>query len=141
MSDQKLIDALNDDLAFELSAITQYLIYAARVNGPYRPQLVQFLEAEIPDETAHAKYLANKIIALGGDPTTQAKPVPDAKTNREMLEAILAAESDAAKRYTQRAKEAEDAGHKGLQVQLEDMVRDETEHRDEVEQILRDWPL
>ncbi len=141
MSDKKLIKDLNEDLAFELSAITQYLIYAAKVNGPYRPQLVQFMEAEIPDETGHAKYLANKIIALGGEPTTEAKPVPEANSNREMLEAILSAETDAAKRYTKRARQAEEAGHKGLQVQLEDMVRDESEHRDEVERILRDWPL
>ena len=58
-----------------------------------------------------------------------------------MLEAILAAETDAAERYTERAEQAEALGHKGLQVQLEDMVRDETEHRDETERILRDWPI
>ncbi len=141
MTEKDLIDALNEDLSHELSAITQYLNYAARVNGPYRPQLVQFLEAEIPDETAHAKYLANKIVALGGTPTTRAMPVPEADTNRAMLEAILEAETEAARRYTDRAEQAEKLGHKGLQVQLEDMVRDETEHRDETARILRDWPI
>jgi len=135
----KLIDVLNEDLAYELSAITQYLTYAAKVSGPYRPELSKFFLAEVPDETAHAQYLANKIVALGGEPTTEAKPVAKAGTNREMLEAILEAEAGAADRYTKHAALAEEMGEKGLQVQLEDMVRDESEHRDETLRILREW--
>jgi hypothetical protein len=41
-----------------------------------------------------------------------------------MLEAVLAAEIQAGKDYTQRAKEADEYGDKGLAVQLEDMVRE-----------------
>ena len=51
------------------------------------------------------------------------------------------AEKTAAKDYTQRAIEAEEYGDKGLAVQLEDMVRDESGHSEETERILRDWPL
>ena len=58
-----------------------------------------------------------------------------------MLEAVLAAEIQATKNYTERAKEAEDFGDKGLAVQLEDMVRDESGHSEETERMLRDWPL
>jgi len=58
-----------------------------------------------------------------------------------MLEAILAAEQEATANYTNRAEEAEAFGDKGLAVQLEDMVRDETEHAEETARILRDWPL
>ena len=93
------------------------------------------------DEQLHAQFLANKIVALGGEPTTQPSPVPKASSNRMMLEAVLAAEIQAAKNYTERAKEAEDFGDKGLAVQLEDMVRDESGHSEETERMLRDWPL
>lgn len=141
MDKTKLIAALNDDLAGEFGAIVQYLTYAARATGPYRPQLAQFFLAEVPDEQAHAQFLANKIVALGGEPTTQVRPVPGAKTNREMLEAVLKAERRAVADYTQRAIEAEQHGDKGLVVQLEDMVRDESTHAEETERILRDWPL
>ncbi len=141
MDKQTLIDHLNEDLAGELGAIIQYITYAAKVTGPYRPQLAQFFLAEVADEQLHAQFLANKIVALGGEPTTTPRPVPPAKTNREMLEAVLAAEKQAGKDYTQRAKEAEEFGDKGLAVQLEDMVRDETGHSEETERILRDWPL
>ena len=141
MNKQVLVNHLNEDLAGELGAIIQYLIYAAKVNGPDRPQLVQFFLTEVADEQIHAQFLANKIVALGGDPTTEPRPVPEAGTNREMVEAVLVAEQQAAKDYAQRAVEAEEYGDKGLVVQLEDMVRDESGHSEETERLLRDWPL
>lgn len=141
MNKQTLIDHLNEDLANELSAIIQYITYAAKATGPYRPQLTQFFLAEVADEQLHAQFLANKIVALGGEPTTSPSPVPAAKTNKAMLEAVLTAEKKAGQDYTQRAREAEEFGDKGLAVQLEDMVRDETGHSEETERILRDWPL
>jgi len=141
MDKQTLIDHLNEDLAGELGAIIQYVTYAAKATGPYRPQLAQFFLAEVADEQLHAQYLANKIVALGGEPTTTPRPVPEAKNNREMLQEVLAAELQAGKDYTVRAEEAEEYGDKGLAVQLEDMVRDESGHSEETERILRDWPL
>lgn len=137
----KLITLLNADLAGEFGAIVQYLTYAAKATGPYRPQLVQFFMAEVADEQLHAQFLANKIVALGGEPTTTPRPVAPAKTNQEMLEAVLAAERRATKDYTKRAREADASGDKGLAVQLEDMVRDESGHAEETERILRDWPV
>ncbi len=141
MDKQTLINNLNNDLADELSAIAQYITYAAKANGPYRPQLSQFFLAEVADEQLHAQFLANKIVALGGEPTTKATPVKPAKTNKEMLEAVLEAELRAVKNYTQRADEAGEFSDKGLVVQLEDMVRDETEHSEETKRMLQDWPL
>jgi bacterioferritin len=136
-----LIARLNNDLAGEFSAVIQYVTYAAKATGPYRPQLVQFFLGEVTDEQAHAQFLANKIVALGGEPTTEARPVAPAKGNREMLEAVLVAERQAIADYTQRAEDAAAFGDRGLVVQLEDMVRDESTHSEETERILRDWPL
>jgi bacterioferritin len=141
MDKEKLVAHLNEDLSGELGAIIQYITYAARVSGPYRPQLAQFLLAEVADEQLHAQYLANKIVALGGRPTTKPRAVPEAPSTRNMMEAILEAERQAVRDYTQRAREAEEFGDKGLVVQLEDMVRDESTHADETESILRDWSV
>ena len=141
MDKKTLIAHLNKDLAAELGAVIQYITYAAKATGPYRPQLSEFFLAEVADEQGHAQFLANKIVALGGEPTTVPDKVPAATTNREMLEAVLAAEQEATKGYTKRAEEAEEFGDKGLVVQLEDMVRDESGHSEETERILRDWPL
>lgn len=141
MTKDKLIEKLNQDLADELGAVIQYTVYAARATGPYRPQLSQFFLAEIPDEQMHAQFLANKIVSLGGQPTTAPRPVPLPEGNRAMLEAIVEAESHAMRAYTKRAQQAEAYGDKGLAVQLEDFIRDESTHLEETERILRDWPL
>ncbi|WP_298867677.1 bacterioferritin [uncultured Gimesia sp.] len=141
MDKETMIANLNQDLANELSAIIQYTTYAAKATGPYRPQLTQFFLAEVPDEQMHAQYLANKIVSLGGEPTTVPTKVAKASTNREMLEAVLVAERAATIGYTKRALEADEFGDKGMAVQLEDMVRDESGHAEEVERILCDWPL
>jgi bacterioferritin len=141
MDKTQLITKLNEDLAGELSAIAQYITYAAKATGPFRPQLTQFFLTEVVDEQAHALFLANKIVALGGEPTTEARPVPPAAGNREMLEAVLKAERQATADYTERAEQADALCDKGLAVQLEDMVRDESHHAEETERILRDWPL
>lgn len=139
MDKQKLIAKLNEDLANELSAIVQYITFSALVTGPHRPELEAFFLKEVPDEQGHAQFLANKVVALGGVPTTVPAPVAAAETNKELLEAALAAEKKAVEGYKERAQQADEFGDIGLKVQLEDMVRDETQHKERIELILRDW--
>jgi len=141
MNKDAMIQRLNEDLAGELGAIVQYITYAAKATGPFRPELSKFFLAEVTDEQTHAQYLANKIVALGGEPTTAPREVAPAADNRTMLEAVLAAERRAIADYTQRAAEADEFGDKGLVVQLEDIISDETGHAEETERMLRDWPL
>ncbi|MFQ5803550.1 MAG: hypothetical protein ACE5JQ_11705 [Candidatus Methylomirabilales bacterium] len=50
---------------------------------------------------------------MGGQPTTRPREIPAAKTNRAMLEAVLAAERRAVEDYTERARQAEEFGDKG----------------------------
>ncbi len=140
MSDVKeLIDGLNEDLAAEYQAVIMYRTYAALVTGPYRQELKAFFEGEIPDELAHAAFLADKIVALGGTPAVAPAPVPIAKDNREMLENALQAEVDTIERYTRRIAEAERAGEISIKVQLEDLIVDESNHRDDIRRMLIDW--
>lgn len=139
MDKQALIDALNDDLAGELQAITMYVVYSASVTGPHRPALRAFFQAEIPDETGHAQFLADKVASLGGEPTTVARPVPPASTPEQMLRNVLAAEEQALHDYKARAEMAASYGDKGLSTRLETMVEDETEHYEETLKILRGW--
>lgn len=134
-----LIKGLNQDLAGEYNAIISYLTYSAKVTGPYRPQLVTFLQNEIPDEQLHAQYLADKITSLGGEPATEPKPVKMSDDTREMLEFIYESEAETVENYTKRLAQAEEFGDVGLQSQIEDMIADETTHRDEVKKMLDGW--
>lgn len=65
MNKTQLIDALNEDLATEFQAVAMYTVYSAKVKGPWRQQLADFMQAEVPDELQHAQFLADKISALG----------------------------------------------------------------------------
>jgi bacterioferritin len=138
-STKDLIDGLNEDLAAEYQAIIMYRTYASQVTGPYRSELRSFFESEIPDELGHAAFLADKIIALGGTPTVVPAPVPIAKTNREMVENALQAEVDTLARYTKRVDQAEKAGEIGIKLQLENIIVDESNHRDDMRRTLTDW--
>jgi len=136
---QTLIDGLNADLASEYQAVIMYATYAATVSGPHRPTLKAFFTQEIGEELLHAQFLAQKIASLGGNPTTEPKPVPPADNPKAMLENILAAEGAAIAGYRQRAQQAEAAGDHGLSTHLDTIVEDETEHREETLKILRGW--
>ncbi len=135
----ELIEGLNVDLAAEYQAVIMYRTYASLVTGPYRQELRAFFEGEIPDELGHAAFLADKIGALGGTPVTQAPPVPAAKDNRQMLENALQAEVETIERYKRRLEQAEALGEVAVKVQLENLIVDESQHRDDIRRMLLNW--
>jgi len=136
---RELIEGMNEDLAAEYQAVVMYRTFASLVTGPWRQELRAFFEGEIPDELGHAAFLADKIVALGGVPTTDVKPVPIPRTNREMLEIALQAEVDTIERYTKRISQAEELGEISVKVQLENLIVDESGHRDDIRRMLVDW--
>ncbi|MEI3606997.1 ferritin-like domain-containing protein [Pseudogracilibacillus sp. SE30717A] len=135
---EKLIEGLNLDLAHEYGAAIQYTYSASVVSGLYRSALKPFFEEEITDELGHAMYLSEKIKALGGTPTTTAAEVPQPSEVKDLLEAVHKSESETIERYEERKKQAEDLRMTELVVQLEDMIADETRHKEEVERLLSD---
>lgn len=137
---EQLIELLNGDLSREYQAIITYIQYAASVTGPYRQELKQFFLNEVPDETMHAQYLADKIAALGGVPSVTPEPVSQETDAKKMLQNVLEAERTARNNYSTRAKQADELGEIGLANHLEDMADDESGHHDETEKILRGWP-
>ena len=136
----ELVRALNEDLRGEFQAIIMYRLYASLVQGPWRQDLRAFFEAEIPEELTHAQILADKIAALGGTPAAEPAPVRVVSEAKEMLQTALAAEEETIDRYVTRRKQAEEMGEYGLAVQFDDIIADETHHRDELRQMLARWP-
>ncbi|SRR5690606_12288949 len=135
---RELIDGLNEDLAHEYTAVIQYIQNAARVSGLGREVLKPLFEKEARDEINHALYLANKIVALGGVPVVKPYEVKQTGDLREMIQVSIDAEKDTIRRYTMRIEQAERAGEIGLKVKLEEMLDEETEHKEELERLLED---
>ena len=136
---EQFLAGLNVDLAHEYAAIITYRTYASQIQGQWRMELRQFFEAEIPDELGHAQILADKIVSLGGNPVLTAAAVKPAKDAKEMLRNALEDEIETIGRYVLRRKQAEALGHYGLAVDLDDLIRDESNHRDDIELILKRW--
>ena len=136
---QALIDGLNQDLAGEYQAIIMYTHYSAKLTGPYRQGLLALFQSEIPDEQKHAQFLSEKIANLGGEPTTEPRPVYHVDEPREMLIQALDAERQAIGDYVERSRQAEAFGDIGLKVHLENLVADETRHKEDIERILAGW--
>jgi bacterioferritin len=139
-SKAQLIKGLNEDLKGEFQAIIMYRIYASMVQGPYRQELRAFFSNEIPEELRHAQVLADKIAALGGTPAASPAPVPVVAEAKAMLEAALKAELETIDRYVNRRKQAEAIGEHGLAAEFDTIISDETNHRDELQQMLARWP-
>jgi len=139
VSQDELIELLNGDLSREYQAIITYIQYAASVTGPYRESLKNFFLSEVPDETMHAQYLADKVAALEAVPVVVSAPVPQETNAKKMLQNIVEAEGLARDNYSVRAAQAEALGMIGLANRLEDMADDESNHYDETMKILRGW--
>lgn len=137
VSKEELIDSLNTDLAHEYQAVLMYTSYAAMASGIHRPILKAFFEEEIPEELTHAQFLADKITALGGTPTTEPAPLTLKHDSRSMLTQVMEAEAATIKRYVTRRRAAEAYGDYGLAAELDDIIRDETRHKEETEKLLR----
>lgn len=136
MNKQTLIDGLNRDLAGEYQAILQYLQHYYVMKGPERLTVGEFFKKVALGEMKHAEFLAEKIVALGGVPTVTPLPIVQPATVREMLEANLAAERQAVKDYAERAEQAEEFGDEGLEIELENILAEETAHAEQFEKLL-----
>lgn len=135
-----LLEGLNEDLRGEFQAVIMYRLYASMVQGPYRQELRTFFANEIPEELTHAQLLADKIAALGGTPAATPSPVTVVSDAKAMLEAALKAEIDTIDRYVKRRAQAEAAGEPGLAAEFDTLIADESNHRDELRQMLARWP-
>ncbi len=138
MADKKaLINGLNEDLANELGASILYLYQTSVGTGWYGEELREFLQPEITGEMQHAIFLAEKIAALGGKPTTLPSQHKCPKDVKGMLKYDLKLEQEAIANYKQRVLQAEEAGETGLRIKLEELIVDETAHAEQLERILR----
>ena len=136
MDKQTVIEGLNRDLAGEYRAILQYLQHSYMLKGPERLTLGELFKKIAIGEMKHAEFLAEKIVALGGVLTVVPLPIVQPATAREMLQANLAAERQAIADYKERADQAEEYGDESLEVELEEIMAEETRHAEELEKLL-----
>jgi len=125
---QALIAALNEDLADELAALTQYMWHHVMGKGfDSLPILSKFRETAM-DEMKHAEKLAERIDYLGGVPTTKMSAVKVGGSLRQMVEDDLRGEEEAIRKYKEHIKLAEQSGDPVTRLMLEGILTDEEGH-------------
>jgi bacterioferritin len=137
MDKQKLIDGLNEDLSKELGAAIRYMYQTAIAEGFNGEELRDILRPDIGEEIAHATYLMDKIVALGGTPNTVPADFEKHADVKKMLEYDLKMERADIEGYKKRVEQADAVGEVGLKVKLEDIIAEETDHAEQIERILR----
>jgi bacterioferritin len=137
MSREELINGLNEDLNLELETILRGVLHAAAGRGMLGHELRELLKAELPSELDHAMFLADKIVALGGNVRIRPAMPAALDSSKQLLPENIAAERKAVAHYAQRIDQAAEYGDKGLVIRLEELLAAETDHLETLERLAR----
>jgi len=136
-SNKKIMDCLNRIFQKEMSGIHRYLHYSFMIMGHNRIPIQKWFRDKANEGMVHAVQIGEKITALGGHPSLESAPVPETKSHNidDILKESLQFEQNALEDYIQLVKlSGEDIA---LEEMARDFVRQETEHLEEVEKMLR----
>jgi len=137
MSREDLINGLNEDLNLELEALLRSVYHAAAGRGMLGHELRELLKKELPSELDHASFLADKIVALGGEVRIRPAMPAEVSAARDLLQQNIAAERKIIGNYAKRIDQAAEFGDKGLAIRLENILASETDHLEQLERLGR----
>ena len=130
----KIIQALNDVLTAELTAINQYFIHAKMCANWGYNKIAGKVRAESIDEMKHADSLIERILFLDGIPNVQRyNKITVGETLKEQFELDLKLEYDAVARLNQSIALARDLGDNATRELLERILISEEQHIDWLE--------
>lgn len=137
MTREDLINGLNEDLNLELEALLRSVYHAAAGRGMLGHELRELLKKELPGELEHATFLADKIVALGGEVRIRPAMPAEFGPARDLLQQNIAAEKKIIGNYARRIDQAAEFGDKGLAIRLENILAAETDHLEQLERLGR----
>lgn len=136
MTNEELIEALNLALAQEHACAIRYATHAATITGPYAEPIAERLNEISADEVDHAAKLRERILALGGEPTldVSTEDLTPASKLKDILRINIDEENHAIEMY-QRILNAVPQENAILYQTLQELIRDEQEHLEELENL------
>ena len=128
---EKLITALNERLADELTAINQYMVHAEMCENWGYAKLHKAIEKQAIDEMHHAEWLIQRIIFLDGAPTvTKLNQIKIGKTVLEIVSNDQEAEITGLQAYNVAIKLAHEVADEGSVELLTKILKMEEGHVD-----------
>jgi bacterioferritin (cytochrome b1) len=138
MADEKLLEQLNKALQLEYKTIFQYVQNSYLVKGMRRPSMVQWLRSQAQKEQLDAFKLADKIVALGGIPTTEIPEITHLTRSEEILRESLALEENSVRAYQECIKLANERGDTSLRLLLEELLAESENDLEEIRKMIED---
>jgi len=132
--DPKIIEALNDILTAELTAINQYFVHFRMCDNWGYDKLAKKKRAESLEEMAHADKIIDRILYLEGVPNVQrlyAVRVGQDATEQHQLD--LEMEKSAVERYNKAISLCRESGDNGTRELLVQLLKEEEEAVDWLE--------
>ncbi|MEW6401979.1 MAG: bacterioferritin [Chloroflexota bacterium] len=130
----KIIALLNDFLADELTAISQYMVHSEMCANWNYDKLHHAIEKRAIDEMKHAEKLIGRILFLEGQPVvSNLKKMDIGATVEEQLKHDLAAEAGAIKAYNDGIRLCLELGDNGSRELIDGNLKDEEDHLDWLE--------
>jgi bacterioferritin len=130
----EIIDALNEILTAELTAVNQYFLHARMCENWGYKRLWERIRAESIDEMKHADKLIARILYLEGLPNVQRLgKINVGQTVPEQLQLDLALEKVALEKLNQHIELCRSLGDNGTRELFESILVSEEEHVDWLE--------
>lgn len=136
MSKKKIIEALNKDRTDELAAVAQYMGHHYTAEGMDCLPIMETFKKTAIDEMRHAEMLAERIVYLGGTPTTERSEIKKGGELKRMIGDDLASENKAIAQYREHVKLCDELGDPTTRLMLERILSDEEGHADTWETVL-----
>lgn len=131
---EKIIAMLNDFLADELTAISQYMVHSEMCANWGYDKLHKATEKRAIDEMKHAEKLIGRILFLEGQPiVSQLNKINIGASAEAQLKNDLAAEVGAIKAYNDGIRQCLELGDNGSRELIDANLHDEEEHLDWLE--------
>jgi bacterioferritin len=128
---KKLIGTLNELLASELTAISQYMVHSEMCDNWGYEKLHGAIEKQAKEEMGHAESLIKRILFLGGAPgMTKLNPIKIGKTVQEIVSNDQDAELDAIRAYNMGIALAGEAADQSTADMLTGILKMEEAHLD-----------
>ncbi len=135
--DPKVLEVLEEIFQEEMGGVIRYLHYSFMIMGHNRIPIQKWFRDQAQESMQHAILVGEKITSYGGHPTLKAADVPETNSHEidKILDECIAFEGHGLQLYQKLVSLA------GNDIALEELarqlVREETEHLDEVKKMLR----
>lgn len=128
---EKIINTLNELLADELTAISQYMVHSEMCDNWGYKRLHKAIEKQAKDEMHHAEWLIRRILFLEGTPVvSKLNPMKIGRSVVEIIGNDQDAEAQAVRAYNRAISLAHEVEDQGTADLLTDIVKMEEAHVD-----------